>query len=112
MEIIRQTREFSKVERYLMTLSDNVISVKDIVDGAQIEVAGVLEYVDTNSKGETVEIMSIITPTNEAYATQSATFKRNVNDMLELFDGEPFKIEKRTGVTKAGRDYVWASLVL
>lgn len=110
MNITFKSREFNKVEEYLMTISKDALSVKDIEDGTKIVVAGYLEYQDTNSKGEEVSIMSIITPEKTVYSTQSSTFKESVRNMVNLMGAEVFTIIKKSGTTKAGRSYVDCSL--
>ena len=110
MKVIEKSREFNKVEEYLMTLSKDCISCKDIEDGTKIDVAGYLVYEDTNSKDEEVEILSIITPNKEVFSTQSATFKQSFKDMFEMMEGAQFTIIKKSGTTKAGRPYIDCSL--
>lgn len=110
MKVIERSREFSKVEEYLMTLSKDSVSCKDIEDGATIDVAGYLVYEDVNSKGEQVEMLSIITPNKEVFSTQSATFKESFKNMFEMMEGAQFTIIKKSGTTKAGRPYIDCSL--
>lgn len=106
MKIIEKSREFTKVEEYLLTLNRAMISVKDIEDDTTIEVSAYCLYEDVNSKDEEVEILTILTPNNEVYCTQSATFKRSFKDMFDMMDGKSFSIKKVSGTTKAGRPYV------
>lgn len=104
--IKRESREFTEVEKYLMTLDPGIKSIKDIVDGTSIDVAGYIEFEDTKDNGEVSEIMSVITPTNEVYSCQSATFKRSLKDIETIMAGKPFAVIKISGETKAGRPYV------
>lgn len=110
MKIIEKSRELTKIEEYLMTLSNDVISMKDVDEGEIISVNAYMIYSDTNSHGEEVEILSIMDDDKKVYATQSATFKRSFLDMYSMMDGEKFSIVKKTGTTKAGRPYVDCSL--
>lgn len=110
MVVTFKSREFNKIEEYLMTISKDALSVKDIEDGEKITVTGYLEYEDTNSKGEDVRILSIITPEKKVYSTQSETFKESIRNMAGLMGGENFTIIKKSGTTKAGRPYVDCSL--
>lgn len=110
MNIVEKSREFTKVEEYLMTLDKNAKSVKDIEDGTVITVDGYLEYDDINSKEEEVHILSILTPDKEVYSTQSKTFKDSFKSMFEMMDGQRFAIVKVSGTTKAGRPYVDCTL--
>ena len=106
IKITEKSREFTKVEQYLMTVAPSIISAKDVEDGTKITVTGVLEFTDIKDDGTETEIMSIITPDNGVYSCQSSTFKRSIHDIMEIMDGEPFTIVKTSGETKAGRDYI------
>lgn len=107
VSIKEQSREFNKVEIYLMTINPGIISLKDVPDGESIEVSGFLIFDDVKEDGKTDEIMSIITPDNRVYSCQSATFKRSLQDIAFIMGaGEMFAVEKTSGVTKAGRDYI------
>ena len=106
IKITEKSREFSKVEQYLMTVAPSIISAKDVEDGTKITVSGVLEFTDIKDDGTETEIMSIITPDKAVYSCQSSTFKRSIHDIMEIMDGEPFTIVKTSGETKAGRDYI------
>ena len=108
MITIKETsREFDKVEQYLMTVSPAMKSMKDVEDGTKITVAGTLMFEDTKENtGETVEVLSVITPDKQVYSCQSATFKRSLKDIANIMDGQEFTIIKTSGKTKAGRDYI------
>lgn len=106
IRIINESREFTDVERYLMTISPAIISMKDVEDGESITVSGVLNFEDVKDDGEVVEIMSIITPDNVVYSCQSATFKRTVNDIASLLPNIQFSVIKKSGITKAGRNFI------
>ena len=102
-----KSREFTKVEEYLMTIAPSIISMKEIADDTVIEVDGTLTFVDVKEdSGEEVEILSIITPDKTVYSCQSSTFKRSLNDISEIMDGAKFSIIKKSGKTKSGRDYI------
>lgn len=104
--ITNKSKELTKVEEYLMTLDPGIISIKDIDDGTIIEVDAFIEFEDTKDDGDTSSIMSVITPDKKVYACQSATFKRSLKDIAGIMDGEPFSIEKISGVTKNDRKFV------
>lgn len=107
INIKTMSREFTDVEKYLMTISPAIISMKDVADGTQITVAGILYFEDVKENtGEAVEVMSIITPDNEVYSCQSATFKRSVNDIATIMGDKVFPIIKTSGKTKSGRDFI------
>lgn len=101
------SRDFTDVEKYLMTISPAIVSMKDVEDGTSIDVAGVLMFEDVkDTTGEVVEVMSIITPENKVYSCQSATFKRSINDISTIMGNTPFSVIKTSGKTKAGRDFI------
>lgn len=105
------SREFSEVETYLMTIAPSIKSMKDVPDNTSIEVAGIMQFEDVDEEtGEKDDIMSIITPENEVYAFQSATFKRNLMDIAKIMHGNPFSIIKISGTTKAGRGFINCTL--
>ena len=102
IKIIEQSRELNEVEQYLMTIAPSIIS-----DGEHITVDGILTFEDVKeNSGETVEVMSIITPEKQVYSCQSATFKRSIGDISSIMKGNPFTVIKTSGKTKAGRDYI------
>lgn len=106
MNILEQSRELTKVELYLMTKNPACISVSNVADSTVINVSAFLVYEDINSKGETVELLSILTPDNKVYACQSATFKKSFKDIADIADGDEFAVVKVSGTTKAGRPYI------
>jgi hypothetical protein len=106
MQIYENSREFSKVEIYLMTSSPNVEALKNVSDETSIPIDGYLLFKDKNKDGEESDILSLITPDKKVYACQSQTFKRSFLEIFELMDGEAFSIIKKSGVTKSGRDFI------
>lgn len=107
IRIIEQSREFNEVEQYLMTIAPSIISAKDAENGERITVDGILTFEDIKEgTGESVEIMSIITPEKQVYSCQSATFKRSIGDISSIMGDKPFTVIKTSGKTKAGRDYI------
>lgn len=111
VEIIKESREFTEVEKYLMTVAPSIKSMKDVPDGTVIEVDGTLLFKDTkDSTGETVEILSLITPDLQVYSCQSKTFKKSLEDITNIMNGKEFAIVKISGKTNAGRDYINCTL--
>lgn len=103
--ITNTTKEFTAIEKYLMTTAPTIKTVKTLQDGDVINVAGYLEFVDEKDDGTTAELMSIITTDNTVYSTQSATFKRSIKD-IETIMQFPFPVKKISGQSKAGRNFV------
>lgn len=105
IKVTNQTKEFTAIEKYLMTTAPTIKSVKTLQDGDVINVEGYLEFVDEKDDGTTTDIMSIITTDNAVYSTQSVTFKRSIKD-IEVIMQFPFPVKKISGQSKAGRNYV------
>ena len=110
VEIKEMSREFTKLEKYLMTTAPDIESLKNIADGESIPVDGYLIFDDIKDNGDMHEIMSIITPDKKVYSGQSATFKQSLKDIENVMDGEKFSIIKISGKTKVGRDYINCTL--
>lgn len=106
MIIKEKSKEFTKSELYKMTKSPSIISVNNVEDNTELEVAGYLVFTDTNSNGEDVEILSIMGTDGIVWCTQSETFKKNFLDIYSIFDGDIFTIVKLSGATKSGRPFV------
>lgn len=106
VEIKEMSRDFTKVEKYLMTTAPDIEPLKNIADGESIPVDGFLIFDDIKDNGDTQEIVSIITPDKKVYSGQSATFKHSLKDIESVMDGEKFSIIKISGKTKVGRDYI------
>lgn len=107
VEIKQCSREFSDVEKYLMTIAPSIISMKDVPDGTHITVDGILTFEDTkDTTGETTDILSVITPEKKVYSCQSSTFKRSIIDISIIMKNKQFTVIKTSGKTKAGRDFI------
>lgn len=105
--IKKTSREFTPVEKYLMTTSPDITSMKNLADGEKIVVDGFLTFDDVKDKtGEIIEVLSVITPEKKVYSCQSATFKRSIANINEVMETTPFTIIKISGKTKAGRDFI------
>lgn len=110
MNILRKSREdFSKVEMYLLTSSNNSNSVKNLEDGTELSVKDYLLY-ETEKDGSTSELLAIMTSENEVYVTQSATFKRSFFEIADIMEGDPFTVRKVSGTSKSGRPFVNCTL--
>lgn len=105
-----QSKDFTEVEQYLMTLDRNIKSLKDVEDNTSIPVAGYLTFTDEKENGDIVDILSLITPDNEVFSCQSATFKRSFNNIANIMHDKAFSVVKLSGETKAGRPYIDCAL--
>lgn len=108
MKVIAKSRDLTSKELYDLTLAPSVQKMKDLV-GQEIEVKAWAIYEDVNSKGETQEILSIVSPDGEVFATNSATFKKDFNTMIEFFNGfgeEVNAVNVISGLSKTGREFI------
>jgi uncharacterized FlgJ-related protein len=108
MEIIKTSKELSAQERYFLTMAPSVQKMKDAVS-QEIEVVAWCLYTDTNSKEEAQTILSIATPENDVFATNSKTFIEDFVKMQTMFTecGETVNaIKVMTGTSKAGREFI------
>ena len=112
VKITNKSQEFSNLEVYNMTKSHKLNTLKNLENGAKLEVAGFMEWEDTNEEtGEATELMSLITTDGETYVTQSDTFKRDFFDIVEIFEHKfPIMIEHGVGKSKAGREYHYCAV--
>ena len=110
MKIVNASGNLTMQEKYQMTMSPKIKRIKDC-EGQTFEVAKWCEYADIDKKsGEEKNILSMLTPDGEAIATNSATFKEdffNIVDMLSDsgMSGTVFSLEVITGTSKAGRQF-------
>lgn len=104
--INKQSKDFTEVEQYLMTLDRGIVSLKDVEDNTSIAVSGYLTFTDAKDNGDNVDILSIITPDNEVFSCQSATFKRSFDNIVNIMHDKPFSVIKVSGTTKAGRPFI------
>lgn len=104
---IISNQEYNEIEKYLMTISPAIESMKNLPDGEKIPVKKYMMFEDVKENtGEPVELLSILTPDNKVVCTQSETVKRSFHDIINIMDGKPFIIIKTSGKTKAGRDFI------
>ena len=101
--------ENNPVMLYKLTRGKNTISVNKL-DDDQLDhaysVDGYALYEDVNSKGEDVEILSVLTESGLVLAAQSGTFKKSFFDILDIVKGHDFSIKVDSGTTKSGRRYM------
>ena len=107
VKITNKSQEFTNLEVYNMTKSHKLNTLKELENGAKLEVAGFMEWEDVNEEtGETVNLLSILTTDGATYVTQSDTFKRDLFDIIEIFEHKfPIAVEHGVGKSKAGREY-------
>lgn len=105
MTIKEQFGEISKKDLYKMTKAETT-SVRDAV-GVELKVSKYVIYDDVNSRGESVNVLSIMADDRSVYSTISETFKQRFMDIVETFGDElpetPILITE--GTSRNGRQY-------
>lgn len=104
--ITNTSRQLTELEKYLMSSDNGIKSMKDVEDGQSIKVVAWLEFTDVKEDGKEANMLSILDDQNNAYTTQSATFKESFMNMVDCMGDKSFAIIKISGETKSGREYV------
>ena len=118
INVIKQSRDFTREETYKLTLGQNTKSVKDVPDQQVFQVVGFIYYtlieVDYGVQEEMIEentknLLSIETDLG-VYVTESKTFISSFLEIAEYFkdyiDEGALRIKKISGESKSGRKYV------
>lgn len=106
MDILQRSKDFTAREQHKLTKSKTAQSVREVV-GVNLNVTMWALYVDTNVKGEDVEVLALMDADGQVYTTISEVFKRSFFGIVEDFKDEEFpEIVILEGTTKAGRSYV------
>lgn len=109
--IIEKSRELSKREEYKLCKDDNSISVQN-AEGVVFEPEAYVLYETTDSKGNAIEVLSILSKDGDVYSAISETFKRHFFDIMESFEGsgEEFEILITSGTSRNGRKFASCTL--
>ena len=116
MNITKKSGELTVMEQYQLTMSPKIQRIKDCA-GQRFEVAKWCIYEDIDTKsGDTKEILSMMSPAGEVFATNSDTFKNDFKNILSLLEragmeGTIFSLEVITGKSKAGGDFFTCAFV-
>ena len=108
IEIKETSRELTKVEKYLLTQSPELKSMKDVEDGRVCNVTAWVIFDDIKEEsGEVTTILSFMDDDKNSYNTNSATFIRSFKDIVNLFEADDIiPVKKISGKSKNGRTYV------
>ena len=108
MKVLKQYPEtLDKRNVYKMTKEDSY-KLSDC-EGQELQVDAFVFYEDTNSKGEQVEILSLLSGA-QVYSTVSKTFIDKFLEIDEMFRDEGYSIIVDGGTSKAGRHYLTCKL--
>lgn len=106
MNIVTSNSELTKIETYKMTIAPNIKKMSSM-KGQRIEFDKFCIYIDKDREGNEQQIISILTPEGETYATNSKTFIESFNKIVDVFGVDGFNaITVSTGTSKAGREYI------
>ena len=111
ISVVEKSRDFTKRELYKMAYGSGGTVIKELDDGTEIQYDAHLIYSTVDKDGENIEILSIMDKEGHVYQCQSATFKDEFFNIVQLMEGEEFAIRKLSGTSKGGRDYVTCELV-
>lgn len=107
MQIINHYPEqLTKKHIYALTMSPKTLKMKD-AKGSKLQVAAWCLYEDLDKDGNKRRVLTIATPEDETYATNSGTFQTDFLDMVDLFGpGGVDAIEVISGMSKNDREYI------
>ena len=100
--------EMTKQDLYYLTKAPNAQKMSS-ADGSKLEIYAWCIYADKTEDGDEREIFALRTPDGEVFATNSPTFIRSMNDILDVFDPtEIHAILVCSAPSKAGRTFYTA----
>lgn len=111
INIKHESREFTKVEKYMLTSNPEIKKISDLEDGTVLHVNGFMIFDDEKDDGDTVEVLTLNT-SEGVYSTNSDTFKRSLDDIETVMESDVFPIKKISGKTKSDRTYVNCTLAV
>ena len=109
INVIRTSKDLNKTQQYFLTLAPNVQKMSDKAgEIIKVEAFCIYEDVSTTKNGEekTSTVLSIKTPDNKVYGTNSMTFIKSFTDMIDFFDGDVNYILVDSGTSKNGREFI------
>lgn len=113
MKIIKNNpANLSTEDKFRLTMSPETQKMKSAV-GSALEIQAWCLYEDENKDGDMQQILSILTPEGETFATNSATFIRDFGRIVDLYDSADEQLEAVrviTGTSKAGREFITCTL--
>lgn len=102
--------EVDKKVKYVMTKGKEIIPIKELPDGEKITITHICDFVDTDRNGNATEIQTYMCDDGRVFCTQSKTFIEDIEDIGSIFEKENFSVVKKTGTSKAGRKFIYATL--
>lgn len=109
MNILSETREFNRKEKYNLYISGGAKSINDLPEGTELNIAGYAVYESVNSKGDNVVITSMLLSDSTVVRTSSETVRRELDNIVRGlgidFNVETLTVRTMKGVSKNGREY-------
>lgn len=110
MNILFKSNDFTKVQMYKLTAANDIQLLKNIPTDQPFEVHGYVTYEDSDSDGQVKTLASMLTD-HGVIATSSLTVMRDLEKLWDVFEGEPFTVQKQTATAKNGREFIQLILV-
>lgn len=106
MTIMKQFPEtLDNATKYDLLRSPKIQKMAD-VKGQRLDVTAYIIREETQDSGEITTICSIKTQDGDLYATNSKTFIREFEAVIECVGEQPFALDVLDGVSRAGRHFV------
>lgn len=116
MEVLTQSREFTKIELFKLAKEMGRNSLKNLADGTIINVVDFLHFNDKDKDGNPIELLTLKTDEDEVFVTNSSTcIETFINDVLEIYPfplekNEQCRLVKNSAKSKAGRDFIYFTI--
>lgn len=114
INIIKASREFTARDRFLLTRNPAGISMSNAV-GTRVNVMDWCIFDDTNERGETRRLLSLLGDDGRVYTTISTTVHDSFQEILDVLEedniAEVGTIEIVEGVSKKDRKFLNVTLV-
>ena len=109
VKIIRNSKDLNKTQLYFLTLNPSVKKMTDkSAEVITIDAWCVYEDISTTKNGEekVSTILSVKTPDNEVYGTNSMTFIKSFLDMMDFFEEDVKHCLVDCGTSKNKREFI------
>ena len=109
MKILSKTEGMSLKDVVALTKGNDIRKMKDAV-GETLDFDQIVIYEDEDSKGNPMKVLAVKTTSGVKYATNSAVFIRNYEEIQSIFaeseEETPTTFKVGTGVSKSGREFI------
>lgn len=109
MKILSKTEGMTLKDVVALTKGNDIRKMKDAV-GETLDFDQTVIYEDEDSKGNPMKVLAVKTVSGVKYATNSAVFIRNYEEIQSIFaeseEEAPTTFKVGTGVSKSGREFI------